>query len=128
MMIKYRKYIYPLFWLILLIYASVSSPSKIPNINLFEHADKVVHFIFYFVFTILLIPVFVKKSRYYKSFLLSFFAATTTGIIFELIQYHATSSRSGDLSDVIANTLGAMSGLLFYNWFIKGKKIEKIFF
>ncbi len=127
-MIKYRKYLYPLIWLLLLVYASLTPPNKIPSVKLFEHADKVVHFIFYFVFTILLIPVFVKNKKYAKSFVISVLTASVTGLIFEILQHLATTNRTGTVADAIANTLGALSGILFYYWFIKEKKIEKVFF
>jgi VanZ family protein len=127
-MIENRKYLYPIIWFIFIIFASLSPADKIPNMNLFENADKLVHFVFYFVFTILLIPSFLKNQQYKKSYWISGIVSILIGIMFELLQNYMIADRFASIFDITANTSGSIAGIFFYQFLIKRKQIEKIFF
>lgn len=101
-------------WLVFITFSSLFSFSgmiKAPRFNI-PHADKLVHFIFYFV--LVLLGVLATKERNKLGargkntlayvFLFAFFY----GILIEFLQHNFTEDRQGDVLDVLANTLGAM--------------------
>ncbi len=79
---------------------------KIPNI------DKVVHFMFYFVATILgcffVREKFGKTCKFSKALYLIGTGAIIYGIIIEVLQSNFTVNRHGDIIDVIANSAGVL--------------------
>ncbi|WP_242082793.1 VanZ family protein [Aestuariivivens sediminis] len=97
---------------------SLINISELPEIDL-DSGDKLFHFFTYFILTLLWYNVFsrkelAKKAAVIKSVLLAFMF----GIIIELLQSVFTKTRSSDVYDVLANTLGillAMTSLLIYN-------------
>lgn len=79
--------------------------------------DKVVHFFFYFTASVLGC-LFVReqtsgKIKKSKVLLITVFGLIIYGIIIEVIQSSFTTYRSGELWDVLANSLGAILGILF---------------
>jgi VanZ family protein len=123
-----RRHIYPVIWLGLITYASVTPSKNFPELKLFPHFDKVVHFGIYFVLALLLAAAFIKDRKYSRSYLLAGLASVITGIVFELIQKYLTTDRSGAIDDILANTLGVLAGITFYHFLIKGKWTERFFF
>ena len=123
-----RKYIFSSVWLGIMTYASLSPPQQLPDFILFEHADKVIHFLMYLGLVFFLIPVFVRNKKYSKSYIISVSIALIIGITFEILQAKATQSRSGDIYDVLANFAGGLMGVLIYQLIIKGRKLEKFLF
>ncbi len=93
---------------------SFSGVVKAPRLDI-PHADKLVHFIFYFV--LVYFGVLAVKETYREDFKLRKALVYTVlfaffyGIIIELIQYGFTENRQGDLWDVLANTIGAIVGM-----------------
>ncbi len=85
------------------------------------HLDKAVHFIFYFVAVVL--GILAKReysngnSAYRKTLFSAFFAMVLFGIIIEVIQHVFTLDREGDVFDVLANSIGALLGVLAINFF-----------
>lgn len=122
-----RKHIYLLIWLAFISYASLSSSDKIPKFQLFEHFDKVVHFGMYFGLTTLFIPILKINQNYNKTYLFAFIISSSIGIMFELAQGMMNMARTSSIYDVLANCTGALFGMIFYQLFIRNKKIEKIF-
>lgn len=123
-----RRYLFPLIWFGLIVYASLSPSEKIPKLILFPHFDKVVHFCIYLGLSFLLVPALLRHKNYLKAYVGAAIFSAICGIIFELLQTYATSSRSGSLADELANTLGAVTGVLLYHLLFRGKKIEKFVF
>ncbi|SIQ23891.1 VanZ family protein [Maribacter ulvicola] len=80
------------------------------------HMDKVVHFTFYGVMVVLgyLAISKHKEQRVGRSKLLWHIVlfAVLYGIIIEVLQHVATTDRHGDLLDALANSTGAMVGML----------------
>ena len=90
------------------------------------HLDKIVHFGFYFIAAILgcmaLCEINSQKNLKHKQFIWILVFTVMFGIIIEILQAVATTYRSGDVLDFIANSLGAICGLLAVYFFQKGKK------
>jgi VanZ family protein len=102
------------------------SNSRIESIDKFDlpDADKFVHFIFYFTFT-LLWYLFLRSVRVFKSLarlrFLIFIAAVLYGACIEACQFLFTEGRSADLLDALANSLGSGSAILIL-WLLVKKK------
>lgn len=110
-----RKYFYLFlaeFWTLLIAFLCLTSFKKLPSIGV-KSADKYVHFTFYFVFTILWVLYFKNKPSKTNPSLNSlvikvFVASVVYGIGIEIAQSVFTTTRKGDVMDVIANTTGAL--------------------
>jgi VanZ family protein len=89
--------------------------SKIPTIQI-ENLDKWIHSFFHFVFTLVWFLFFKKQfqsnNNIVKSLLFAFFFSFCFGILIEFLQQLYTTTRKGDVLDVIANTFGALLGIL----------------
>jgi len=87
--------------------------------------DKLVHFTFYFVASILggLFGKEISKGPLSKTRVLgiSFVGLVFYGIIIEVIQSSMTTYRSGELMDVMANSVGALLGTLLI-WGVFSKR------
>lgn len=82
-----------------------------PKIGL-ENSDKYVHFIFYFVLTILLFLNIIVKNNFCKAIFGSILIAVFYGIIIEGIQEALTSTRKAEWRDVLFNSLGSLAAAL----------------
>ena len=80
------------------------------------NGDKIVHFIFYFVAAVLgsLFLLETKKEMALQSIqvIILAFSLIFFGIIIEVIQEAFTTNRSGDVNDALANSIGAILGIL----------------
>ena len=81
-----------------------------------SHFDKLVHIGIYFIFTILWFMYFINRK--YKqplkvSVLKAIGLAFVVGVIIEFLQELNPNARSGDVKDVIANTIGILIAVLF---------------
>ena len=81
----------------------------------FAHMDKVVHFTFYFVASILGILALREVGRgtisFKKATAIIFVSLTLYGMVIEVLQYSFTADRSGDVFDAITNAIGALVGI-----------------
>lgn len=89
---------------------------KIPN------KDKYVHFTFYFVFVVLWHSYATAKKINKKINLIVLFSAIGYGIFIEICQSLFTTTRTADVYDALANSIGAISGLLFITKIYNKKK------
>jgi VanZ family protein len=90
------------------------------NTNAFstvKNTDKIVHFLFYFVFTLLLLKSFNNKIKY--KYLIVIGLAVSYGIIIEVLQNMFTLTRKAELFDVFANTTGVISAVLLNKYIFK---------
>jgi VanZ family protein len=78
------------------------------------HKDKIAHFIFYFVFTVLWHLYMGSRDTvsFRKTILLPFFAAVTYGGFIEICQGLLTTNRSADIMDALTNTAGSAIAVL----------------
>ncbi len=97
----------------LIIFIGCSMPGKeIPKIGLFAHFDKLVHFVFFFMFFLLWK---ISRSNDNNGSIIILCLAIVYGFSLEFYQLYFVAGRSFDTWDGIADTIGAVSGLLFYN-------------
>ena len=87
--------------------------SDLPKIEI-NHVDKLAHFSFHFIFIILWYLYFISTSKIinYKTPLILFFVSLVFGIVIEWSQQVLTTSRKGDVLDVISNISGAFTALV----------------
>lgn len=81
--------------------------------------DKIVHFTFYCCFVILWLSYFQKRKFDIKNEWKVVLVAIGYGILMEILQGTITTSRSADVFDAIANSIGAFSGLFIIRSFLK---------
>ncbi|MFK7002089.1 VanZ family protein [Flavobacterium oreochromis] len=117
-----RKFIWlALCWTSLILFLSFKAPTLNPKYT-FPNEDKVVHFVFYFVFVFLWMKYIVLTqclSLKKMTFLITF-VAIVFSILVEIGQEFLTTNRFAEIKDVIANSLGAItSAILFYRFFKK---------
>ncbi len=86
------------------------------NLPSFSYADKIVHFFLYFFLVLFWLRAY-PGLRLKK--LPLFIFAVLLGVIIEFLQEYLIPNRSGDFFDALANTLGSLSGLVFYKGFWK---------
>lgn len=102
-------------WIVIITVLSLSSFEDIDTegINI-PHLDKLVHFLFYFVAAILGALLIREQTKGYlnlsRSVIFTTLIVIIYGIVIEVIQDTFTQSRSGELYDVLANSLGAFFG------------------
>ncbi len=93
----------------------------LPKVDVDLPLDKVVHSIIHLFLALLWLLVLFTKSpdinpiKYAVSI---FIACLVYGIIIELLQQTLTNSRQSDSWDVVANSIGALIGILLF-WRIK---------
>lgn len=109
-------------------YFCLTDSGNIPAVN-FPSIDKIVHFCFHFGFTISWILFFKKElkgkdSDDYKAYLISFIFSVFFGITIEILQNALTVTRTADVTDILANALGAFVAVFSAIGF--KKQIDKI--
>lgn len=92
---------------------SLLPPNDLPTVELFAGADKVVHFGMYFIFALLGCWTSLTESpRFHFVFILP--AAIGWGFVMEILQLSMQIGRSFSWFDILANSAGAMAGILVY--------------
>tara|TARA_B100000927_G_scaffold276133_1_gene256665 strand:+ start:19 stop:399 length:381 start_codon:yes stop_codon:yes gene_type:complete len=104
---------YPsLIWFLIILVGSIL-PS--PNVEEIEVSDKLLHFIFYAIFSFFLFLLSHKLTLGLNSFIKKWTFVVTIGTIvgvgIEFIQYSLIPSRSGDWLDLLANSFGLITML-----------------
>lgn len=114
---------FALFWTIAVTIASLISFNSMPKVEV-PGNDKTVHFIFYFVFTLLWYFALEKKIKKGSLKFVIVGAAIIYGIIIEVLQGVLTQDRQADIYDALANSGGAIVALLVIFW-LNIKTFEK---
>lgn len=109
-------------------YFCLTDSRNIPAVS-FPSIDKIVHFCFHFGFTISWILFFKKELKGktaddYKAYLVSFIFSVFFGITIEILQSILTKTRTADVTDILANTIGATAAVFTAIAF--KKQIDKI--
>ena len=102
--------------------------SDIPKVSI-SNLDKVVHASFHFVFTIVWFLFFKKQlnsASVLKPLAISFFLSVFFGIGIEILQKLFTTTRKGDIIDVLANMSGATLAVCFILIVSKYNTLDKI--
>ncbi len=104
----------------ILIFVGCSLPGKdLPPVSMFDHFDKVVHFVFFFVFALLWLGVFVEPKQAYRWQHVVWVLVTSLGygLLLEYYQLFFVAGRSWDVWDAVADGIGGLLGGLFAkNW------------
>ena len=108
----------PVFIYCLLIYiqSSYPSPETIPNL---PYLDKLLHFAAYAILGVLFFRAFRKqrfKDNIRLAMILSMLLSTLYGLSDELHQSYVPY-RNADLMDALADMLGSVGGVYFFNYF-----------
>jgi len=85
----------------------------------FSYADKVVHFFLYFFLTVFWLLAYPKLWHKRFRFIV---AVILWGIFIEFTQEYFIPTRSGDIFDALANTLGGITGMFLYHYLLMTKK------
>jgi VanZ family protein len=115
-----------LIWTCSILLLCLEPASNLPKIEI-NYLDKIVHFAFHFVFIFLWYLYLNTNTKItnYKAPVILFFVSLVFGIVIEFSQQAFTTSRKGDVLDVISNVSGAFSALitllLFQNFRNKSK-------
>ncbi len=122
------KYFWKSFaWIVIVAVLSLLPGDDLPQTTfIIPHFDKIVHFGMYFISCLFLIPPF-EKIRIGKGYLAAFLSSLFLGALFEVLQSTIARNRSGNYDDFLADLTGTALAILFYRFFISGKKIERIF-
>jgi len=124
----------PVSWAVLISILSIMPTDGIDNQmwSFIPHQDKIMHFIFYGIFSFLLIRAFLSYFRKNRSVwmlaLITFLIIVLYGIIIEIIQDRLTSSRQGDIMDMVSNLAGCIVGIflvLFVPFFRVSSEIKE---
>jgi VanZ family protein len=98
------------FWTLLIIYLCLNDVSSLATISI-KNIDKIIHFVFYFVFVFLWIKGIKNTSIHYS--LMVVVLAIFLGISIEFLQKYCTQKRTFDWYDIVANSFGAISSFIF---------------
>lgn len=114
-------------WLAIICYGLFVPANNLPIKPFLKipHFDKMVHFALFFIFCLLLISPF-KKIQLKHYVLAPLIAISLSGIL-ELSQHILSNSRSSNIYDFLANSIGVLASVLFYYLFVSGRKWEKLF-
>ncbi len=118
-LIKWAGYYWKaLAWGIIILVLSSISGIKVQKLYSgdFQHMDKIIHFIMYFVFTFFLLDgIRNAKGRDFFHAREIFWALTISiffGVFMEILQITFFVNRSGEILDFVANTLGSLTAAL----------------
>lgn len=92
------------------------APTTLPKVNL-SAVDKIAHVIIYFILIGLWQGYFYIRDDFKlkaNSIAVIFFIVLGYGIIIEIVQELFTANRHADVFDIIANTVGAILGIVFF--------------
>ena len=108
-------------WTAFIIYALTKEPSGLPRYKWFaiQGVDKLIHFLIFFIEAVFIALAKPIKPSFYGALATILFCSVLGGAL-ELVQYYYVDGRSGDTIDWLADTLGAVVGVLIL-WVIREK-------
>ncbi|MFE3866789.1 VanZ family protein [Flavobacterium sp. LS2P90] len=115
-------------WTVVIAYFCLTPSSNLPSISIL-YLDKFVHASFHFVFTLfwfLFLKKQINSTNAIKPLGLSFVLSIFFGIGIELVQGLCTTTRRGDVVDVLANMTGAILAVCVILIFSKYQRLDKI--
>lgn len=117
----------PLLWLAIICYLLFLPASDLPTgfFSKIPHFDKIVHFALFFVLCIFLLRPL--KRLHFKHFIIAPLISIISSGLLEFIQHTLSKSRSSDIFDFLANSIGVLAAVLFFYLFVSGRKWEKLF-
>lgn len=112
--------IFAFIWTGIIFYLCLDDAPNVPKLS-FPFKDKVVHFIFYFVW-VFTWSKSIRNSAI-KLYVVILIGAILMGICIEFMQENCTMHRTFDYYDILANTLGALSAFIFFVTFYNKNRI-----
>lgn len=114
--IRFTFLIVTISYLIIVSVLSLITFSTNSTISSFPHLDKIIHFVFYFGMNVLILSSIILYRKQSNSRLFEYIIATIITVSYSgLIEYiQPLVGRAKDYSDLIANSLGAMTGLIIF--------------
>lgn len=115
-------------WTVLIMYLCLIQSSDLPQIKI-PNIDKCVHAFFYLVFSMLwfyVLRFYFKNQSNAALFKIVFFMSLLFGIGIELFQAFFTTSRNGDVADVLANVSGSLLAIILIHFLDKNIFSSKI--
>lgn len=110
-------------WTIGVTVASLASLKNIPAISI-PGNDKSVHFVFYFVFFVLWYFGLKRVVKYHRFALILVLVTLFYGICMEFFQAKLTANRQADPFDVLANSLGTLTGFFVILLYTRIRKLK----
>lgn len=105
--------LFAVFFSLLILVLSLVKVQSLPSMGDFEHSDKLKHALAYSVLSFFwLLSYHFGKIKVKKMHLL--FLLIGYGVIIEVLQSSITSYRTGDLLDILANSIGVLFGYIFF--------------
>ena len=97
---------------------SLLPPQNLPKVQLFEGFDKVVHFLMYYIFSV--IGCWALKAEINKSGIWFIFPVSIGwGIFMEFIQLEMHAGRSFSWYDILANCIGVTTGIICFQLIVR---------
>jgi VanZ family protein len=122
---KKTYFLLAILWTILVTVLSlITIKSDIGSSINIANKDKFVHFTFYFVFVVLWFLYVESKNINPKTKYKILFASIGYGILMEICQGIFTINRIPDIFDVLANSAGAILGILFMSYIKRNKTAQ----
>ena len=125
---KQFYFLVALLWTGLIVFFCLIKSSQIPVVKI-TNIDKIVHSFFYFMFILLWFLFFKKQlnsSDILKPLVILFVISVFFGITIEILQTLFTTTRKGDLFDVLANLVGATLAVCLILSFNKYTNLNKV--
>jgi VanZ family protein len=94
----------------------------LPKVPLFPGADKMIHFMMYFIFSLLSCWALKTEEHFYRLFLIVLLTVGW-GILMEYIQLAMHMGRNFSWYDVVANSIGVLIGILIYMLVAKDSEV-----
>lgn len=124
-MIRNNKY--SIFITLVIIYLSFANAKTFEGVDVFKipYLDKIVHFALYFL--LMLVIIIEHRRSLLNTRLLIFVAMIPVifGSMIELMQSDLTTTRHGDILDIISNSAGVFCSVLLW-LLVRPYKLEKI--
>ncbi|OFX19933.1 MAG: hypothetical protein A2041_01840 [Bacteroidetes bacterium GWA2_31_9b] len=119
------KFWKPIIFALIIFIGSISSSSelnKIPFLSI-PNIDKIIHFMLYFILTVLLFSSMYKTNSTLVSSkkIIALICVFGYGLFLELMQFVVTLDRSAEYLDFISNCLGAICGFFLFPFILKLK-------
>jgi VanZ family protein len=117
---KIRYFLPPIVWAAIILFLSLTPSNQMPEINIWAllSFDKAAHLFFYALLALQLIIAFKKQNSVYtlkySAVSSAFLLSTCYGVLTEVLQYYMFAGRSADYLDIIANTIGVISGCVSF--------------
>ncbi len=107
---------------VLIAYGSLASGNNMPDTSFFhwEHTDKIVHAAMYLILAMTLAAANNRMGLKQTS-LYALIPAIVYGVLMEVLQFTLTATRHAELLDMLANTIGAIAGVLIISYTKKWK-------